>query len=76
MKTNDSATDTTEASTPFDRRIEEIIDRNQGRSDNDSAKDDINWLLMWLASYKGRAEGYQRACDDVGRYYRGDRPTA
>lgn len=47
----------------FDDRIKEIIERNQQRPDSDPAKQDINFLLGWLASYKGKAEGYKGAID-------------
>lgn len=52
----------------FDRRINEIIDRNLQRPNDDPAKSDINFLLAWLASCKGQAEGYRQAIDDIKQW--------
>lgn len=54
------------ANTTFDNRITAILQRNQQRQDGQD-KFDINWLLMWIASYKGQVEGYLEARDDLRR---------
>lgn len=44
----------------FDQRIAEIMVRRD-TVDDPQIRSDINFLLMWLASYKGMAEGYREA---------------
>lgn len=46
----------------FDQRVAEIIARRDA-VDDPQIRSDINFLLMWLASYKGKAEGYREAID-------------
>lgn len=48
----------------FDQKVEQIIERNLVRPESQE-KADINFLLMWLAHYKGLAEGYRSAIDHI-----------